>query len=276
MTKRRRIVWLFLLALGLVAAPHLGWTEIKLVLKDGSFQVVKTYEVRGERVRYYSVERSEWEEMPKSLVDFAATERAQEEEKAAEQQQLDEVKELEKQRFEKPEETGYVVAPGVRLPGEPGVFAFDGARVVRMIESPAEVVRDKKRLAMALALPAPLLKNRALVVLAGAKAAVRIVVDHPSFFVQGIGGSGTQVELIPLKPGKEARVVEKIQSGIGVGPSGELRDSLPLERVEVAPGLIRLRPTQALALGEYVLGEVTQDKLNLNVWDFGVDGAVER
>jgi hypothetical protein len=257
----------------LLGDPRPALAQIKLYLKDGSYQLVKSYEVRGDRVHYYSLDRSAWEEVPKSLVDFEATKKAQQEAEALEKKGLEEVRELEKQRFERPEETGFEVAPGIRLPKEEGVFAFDGVRVIRMVQSSAELVRDKKRTALLLALPAPLVKNRSLVVLPGPKAAVHISAAQPTFFVQSADGWGAKAELIPLKAGKESRVVEKVQSGIGAGKSGEVRTSVPLERAEVAPGLFKLRPRRALAPGEYALGELLQEKLNLELWDFGIEGA---
>ena len=71
------------LLLSVLAAPRVAWANLKLCMKDGSYQMVSSYEVQGDRVRYFSVERSEWEEVPTSLVDFDATKRAQEEAKAA-------------------------------------------------------------------------------------------------------------------------------------------------------------------------------------------------
>lgn len=272
--RKTRTVFPLLGFLGLgvwLGAPRLAWAQVKLYLKDGTYQLVKSYEVQGNRVRYYSVERSEWEELPKSLVDFEATKKAEEEEDAAEKKELEEVRELEKQRFEKPQDTGLEVAPGIHLPKDEGVFAFDGVRLIPMIQSSAELVTDKKRAALLLALPGPLVKSRSLVVLSGPKAAVRLSVNQPTFFVQSAEGWGARAELIPVKPGKESRVVEKVQSGIGAGKSGEVRAALPVERVQIAPGIFKLRPTQALSPGEYALGELLQQKLNLDLWDFGIE-----
>src|SRR6266853_4980546 len=45
----------------------------KLVLKDGTFQLVRDYQRNGERVRYLSAERGDWEEIPAAMVDWEAT-----------------------------------------------------------------------------------------------------------------------------------------------------------------------------------------------------------
>jgi hypothetical protein len=257
-------------------APRAGWASIKLFMKDGSYQLVSSYEVRGDRVRYYSLERSEWEEVPAALVDLEATRRTQQEEKAAAKKVLEEARDIEQQRFERPEESGFEVAPGIRLPQDEGVYSFDGLRVIRLIQSSAEVITDKKRAALVLALPGPLLKSRSLVVLPGAKAAVRLQQPLPIFYVQSADGLGAKLELIRVKPSKEARVVERVESRAGMGKPAELRAAVPLERTPVAPGIYKLVPTQALDNGEYALGELVQQKLNLELWDFGIGEAATK
>ncbi|HUX09369.1 MAG TPA: hypothetical protein VMW51_01925 [Terriglobia bacterium] len=256
---------------GLLLSPLPLQAAIKLFLKDGSYELVKSYEVQGDRVRYYSLDRSDWEEVPKTLVDFAATERAEAEKKAAQAKQLKAAEELQNQRFEIPANTGYQVAPGIRLPTDSGVYAFDGARVIQLIQDPAKVVTDKKRIALIMVMPGPLLKRQALVVLPGPKAAVRITVPQPVFYIQDTDNWAERAQLVPLTRKKDSRMVEKIQTGIGMGKSGESRKDLPLERKRLAAGVYELKPAQPLDSGEYALGEMLSQKLNIDVWDFGID-----
>ena len=260
------------LLLGVLFVPRQAWASVKVFMKDGSYQLASTYEVHGDRVRYYSLERAEWEEMPAELVDFDATRRAQEEENATAKKQLEEAKEIQQQRFEKPPDQGMEVAPGIRLPSEDGIYTVEGLRLVRLAQSSSEIVTDKKRAALVLAVPVPLLKARSLVVLDGGKAAVRLSTPQPAFYVQSADGLGAKLELLRVKPAKDSRVVEQVDAGrAGIGKATELRAAVPLERTQISPVLYKLKPTQPLERGEYALGELVQEKLNLDVWDFGLD-----
>src|SRR5947207_11509764 len=115
-----------LLTLVLLAPLSAQDTTNHLILKDGSYQSVTKYEVKGDRVRYYSSEREEWEELPNSLVDWPATNKYQKERAAGvsvpEAVQLD--KELEHEN-ELAEANLPQVAPGLRIPEDSGVFLLD-------------------------------------------------------------------------------------------------------------------------------------------------------
>ena len=114
---------LVLVSLAQVPAPA---QARRLILKDGSYQSVTKYEVHGDRVRYFSAERGEWEEVPKSLIDWDATdkfEQGREPGKLAPEaieldKQLDAERKAEQARSPQ-------VAPGLRLPDEGGIFLLD-------------------------------------------------------------------------------------------------------------------------------------------------------
>jgi hypothetical protein len=105
----------------------------RLILKDGTYQLVRQYQIVGDRVRYISVERAgDWEELPVDLVDWEATRKwerdnakAIEEEaspamKEAEDIDKEEAAERTELKASRPE-----VAKGLELPDEDGVFVLD-------------------------------------------------------------------------------------------------------------------------------------------------------
>ncbi len=112
----------------------------RLILKDGSYQIVKQYEVVGDRVRYISAERGgDWEELPANLVDWAATEAWAKAhapgagppvmtDQTAAPPGSKEAAEIDKEaREERAEEMARMptVSPGLRLPDLDGVFILD-------------------------------------------------------------------------------------------------------------------------------------------------------
>src|SRR5580704_6756165 len=106
------------LILVLYAPLHAPAQELarRLILKDGSYQLVTKYEVKGDRVRYQSAERNEWEELPSSLVDWPATEKY---EKGRATSAIPEAAALDKEKDgDKEGEPSHLpqVAPGLRLP----------------------------------------------------------------------------------------------------------------------------------------------------------------
>src|SRR5215510_7745889 len=117
-----------LVSILLVAAPlSLGQNQSKrLVLKDGSYQIATKWELKGDRVRFYSAERADWEEIPESLVDWDATNQYERDRAAGkstpEALALD--KELQEAHEEEEAKSPHV-APGLRLPPEGGVYALD-------------------------------------------------------------------------------------------------------------------------------------------------------
>src|SRR3954469_7790204 len=66
-------MWKLLPAILLAALTAWG-ANIKLYMKDGGYHVVREYQVQTDRVHFYSIERSQWEDIPLDMVDLKRTE----------------------------------------------------------------------------------------------------------------------------------------------------------------------------------------------------------
>src|ERR1700694_1896012 len=110
-----------------LATYAVGQSGKRLILKDGTWQGITQYEVRGDRARYLSSQRGEWEELPKALVDWKATEEwnAGLKEKSPELRDFYS-EEAEEEAEHKVEGANMPTAvPGLKLPVTGGIFILD-------------------------------------------------------------------------------------------------------------------------------------------------------
>jgi hypothetical protein len=275
----------------------------RLILKDGSYQLVTKYEVKGNRVRYLSAERNDWEELPESLVDWPATEKYEKDRAAGasipEAAQLDKEIELERER----EETQLPqVAPGLRLPEDSGVFLLDSfqgePQILEIRQTAGDLNRNTKTNIFRGAInPAASLKQT--IELDGAHAPVQSHVDVPSLYInvdaapdQPVApkdstatASASQKSQQPNVPYDRFRIVRTEVKGskriVGdvkrqvTGKISQEQHLIKTTSTRVSGGWLKLTPTESLVPGEYALVEMMQegDKqgMNLYVWDFGVN-----
>ena len=248
----------------------------KLVMKDGSYQFVRGYQAVGDRVRYYSIERDEWEEVPASLVDWKATEatnRNEETEALGRAQQAG--KEYSESQADPHQFLGPEIVPGVFIPDEDGIYILKAGKAAALPRQEARARVDKGRVATNVLLPVPLLKNRNLVEISGARAQLRLEASPAAFYAHGRARDDSRYVVVRLKPKGDVRRVEAILTNIlGRNPthSGEY---VELKSETVAPNVFKLTPAEALGAGEYAVIEFLGNDLNLYLWDFGIDKGTE-
>jgi hypothetical protein len=264
----------------------------KLILKDGGFQLVRSYERKGDRVRYLSAERGDWEELPAAMVDWDATAKAAAEEAKAANKLVTTIhqQQVESQaQVPMDVDASLRVGGGAFLPPGDGMFAVQGKSVMKLEQVGSENKIDKKLVVAKVITGTPLVPSKHTIVLAGAHAKLRITLDsnpvefflrespsddpeHPSPIITSIkpGDSGPDVELVAatVKGGK--RQLESITARFGQ-QIGDSKKVIAVQRWDVAPNVFRFTLGEALVPGEYALAEIMPDGMNLFVWDFGID-----
>lgn len=174
-------------------SPDLGGLKKnhRLILKDGSYQVVTGYKVVGNRVRYFSRERGDWEEIPADLIDWDATRKWEQEHNPAaagevspgmqEAAKLDEEETAERadQRARMPE-----VARGLNLPDQDGVFALDTFHgTSELVPVNSDDIDLDARAHHGITALNPMAGARTRLELDGEHAKVHLHVDQPTFFL---------------------------------------------------------------------------------------------
>ncbi len=284
-------------------APH----RTRLILKDGSYQVVMGYQVVGKNVQYISAERGgETELIPLNLVDLDATRAWEARHPAIDSSQpldarpapaLDPelVKEEAERALLSPE-----VAPHLRLPPEDQALALDTFRaapdLVPLNQTGGELNQQTGHSILRSILK-PQAAPHQIVMLKGETAPVQMHVNDPAFFLRlddalpdgghaltvdthgaaaaqpahqsGKGGSDYVILRVDVR--QDARVLASFN--LSLLGSGRRQEDVFETDVTVLPGghWMKVTPKEPLLVGEYALVEILDDKsINLNVWDFGV------
>lgn len=244
----------------------------KLVMKDGGVLVVSSYEVKGDKVRYYSVERSEWEEAPAAMIDWDATKKIQETEAAQQEQLVEKIKkeEAEAKAMAIDVDASLEVAPHVFLPPGEGIFLLDGKAIFPLSQSEASSKLSKGRVAEQVLVPIPIISSRHTVSLKGARASFRITNSTPEFYLRTTDPVEPEVDLIAVRVKGKNRQIENIDTLFY--QTQEKRKTILLQEWPVAKGVYRFTLGEPLKPGEYAVAESTpKEGMNLMVWDFGVD-----
>ena len=254
--------------------PNTG-SNHRLILKDGSYQIVRKYEIVGDRVRYISLERGgDWEELPESLVDWDATrkwERDHAEQLTAAEDPSPAMKEAEdidkEEAAERAEQTARMpeVAKGLELPDMDSVFVLDTYQgTPALVELVPNQLGVDAKTHHGLSTLNPLAGQRASIELPGSHAKVHLHVNDPSIFVS-LNATDTAEKVlshaltVDTKSAPEAvnrkhgahspqsgfaivkvdeRKTVRIVGAIHISPTGNVtqsEDTIPM-KVEVMPG----------------------------------------
>lgn len=256
----RVVLLLFLGALLLFAETF------KLYLKDGDYHLVREYQVLSDRIRYYSTERGQWEEIPKDLVDLDKTEKAR---NAQEQESAKVAREENEERQAVRAQEKEIAS----IPQDIGAYYEVGDQVKALKPADYQVITSKKRKTVQMLSPIPIVPGKATVLIQGAHAQFLIADDRPSFFVRP--AKEEQFGIIRVEPKKNVRIVENISIAPVVNLPEENRKQMDTFQQQLADGLYRIWPEKALTPGEYAVIEFgsndEKDDIEMMVWDFAIE-----
>jgi len=274
---------ILLCCLLLLPAGSLAAEAIKrLILTDGTYQTATEWKQDGDRVRYLSAERGEWEEIPSELVDWKATEQWNAQAAKSREEELKQVTGEEvaarKQELLNTPQVMPEKDPELRLPSEGGVFLLEeraGKPVLQQVKGSNTQENDHEAANRLRKTVIPLAGQTQTIELKGGAAKARVHAGSPALFVDvenedgPIRGDDFRIVRVTAKHG--VRVVTKNKGGI----TGEqsVKQAVVQSRAEHFSGdWWKLTPTDPLVPGEYAVVIVGIDDSAVGlVWDFGVD-----
>ena len=246
----------------------------RIFLKDGNYLLVREYKVESDRVRYWSVERSAWEEIPTQMIDWDATHKGEAEDAARTKEIDQKLKDIatHERAASLNVDTSVEVAPNVYLPDEPGFWIIANGAVETLSQDLAESTLSKRRFLTQILIPIPMIPSKHSIDLKEAHAKLRVNDAQPEFYFRTADQREPNVALVRAEVRGKSRHIADISTLAVTGQRHEKDSQMLLERWVVARGTYRYTLATKLEPGEYAFVENVVDKgLELYVWDFGVD-----
>ena len=244
----------------------------KLILNDGTFQIAREYTVEGDRVRYWSVERSQWEEIPASLVNWDATHKAETDQTAEDAKLKAKIhaSEVAMHTQDINVDRSLEIKPGLFLPDAVGFYALETRQLYEMKQTLAatklSVGRETERILSGV----PLIPQKETMEIADTHAALRLTVNQPEFFMRPADDREPHFRLLRAQIKNGHRVIDNISIHMS-GEQTHHSADLDFQTWTPARGVFRYTVGQRLEPGEYAFVEMTDDGINSYVWDFGID-----
>jgi len=252
---RKPLLLLFVFVFTLSAA------NLKLYLKDGGFQLVREYKVDGDRVTYYSVERSDWEEIPTDLVDLKRTSAEASARQEAQTKEAQEVADEQAAARESRQEI-------LKIPRDPGVYRLEDNQL-RVFDAAESTVHNSKGRNV-LKTIVPVVPGKSTLDIPGEHSKNIVKESSPEFFLQL--SEFESFGMVKLTPVKGLRNVEQISILPVVKEMDETRNTIPTFTKQLSDnGLYKIWPQDPLPQGEYAIVEYTEGKANVQVWDFRIE-----
>ena len=251
--------------LALLLLVFTAWAaNLKLYLKDGSYHIVREYQVQSGRVHFYSVERSQWEDIPLDLVDLKRTEAEVAERQAQVEKDSQAVAEEEKAERDLARETS-------RIPQDPGVYWLEGnqARVVKIAQS--TIHTNKGRSILKALSPIPIVPGKGTLELEGAHSPNVFTNREQELYIQL--SETERFGIAKLTSKGAVRIVENLTFMPVTKEVVEEPTLVETFQTQLADGLYKIWPKQPFEPGEYAVVEYTEGKLNIQIWDFAIQAA---
>ena len=245
----------------------------KLILTDGTFQLAREYTVEGERVRYWSVERSQWEEIPTNLVDWEATHKDEAEQAAhdAELKAKIHASQMAQLTKEIDVDRSLEIKPGLFLPDAVGFYALDRNKLIReMKQSTAEVKTSTGREVEKIMTGVSMIPSKKTMDIPGERAALRLATAEPEFFMRPADSREPRFRLLRAQVKGGRRIIDNISIHF-TGQEKHNATEIEIQTWTPATGVFRYTVDQRLEPGEYAFVETTDEGTSGYVWDFGID-----